>query len=53
MTKDDTKLLFEYDRWANSRVLHAAATLTVEQFTRNLGGSFPSVRDALLHIIAG
>ena len=53
MTKDDTKLLFEYDRWANNRVLRAAATLTVEQFTRNLGGSFPSVRDALLHIIAG
>jgi uncharacterized damage-inducible protein DinB len=53
MTKDDIQLLFEYDRWANSRVLQAAATLTVEQFTHDLGGSFHSVRDAILHIITG
>lgn len=53
MTKDDLQLLFEYDRWANGRVLQAAGSLTPEQFTRNLGGSFPSVRDTLLHIIGG
>src|SRR5215467_2848364 len=53
MTKGDILLLFEYDRWANNRVLQAAATLTVEQFTRDLGGSFHSVRDTLLHIIGG
>jgi len=51
MTKDDIQLLYEYDRWANASVLHAASTLTVEQFTRDLGGSFPSVRDTLVHII--
>ena len=27
--------------------------LTAEQFTRDLGGSFPSVRDTLVHIIGG
>ena len=27
MTKDDIQLLYEYDRWANHRVLHAAPTL--------------------------
>jgi len=53
MTKDEIQLLFEYDRWANNRVLQAAATLTVEQFTRDLGGSFRSVRDTVLHIISG
>jgi uncharacterized damage-inducible protein DinB len=53
MTKDDIQLLFEYDRWANDRILQAAAALTVEQFTRDLGGSFPSVRGAIVHIIAG
>jgi uncharacterized damage-inducible protein DinB len=51
MTKDDIQLLFEYDRWANNRTLQAAATLSPEQFTRDLGGSFRSVRDALVHII--
>jgi uncharacterized damage-inducible protein DinB len=53
MTKEDIELLFEYDRWANSRVLQAASALSSEQFTRNLGSSFPSVRDTLLHIIGG
>jgi uncharacterized damage-inducible protein DinB len=53
MTRDDIQLLYEYDRWANGRVLRAAATLSGEQFTRDLGGSFKSVRDTLVHIIGG
>jgi uncharacterized damage-inducible protein DinB len=52
MTKDDIQLLYEYDRWANNRVLDAASELSTEQFTRDLGGSFSSVRDTLLHIVA-
>lgn len=53
MTKDDIRLLYEYERWANSRVLRAVSALTSEQFTRDLGGSFRSVRDTLLHMIGG
>jgi len=53
MNKDDIRLLYEYDRWANSRVLQAVSGLSDEQFTRDLGGSFRSVRDTLVHIIAG
>jgi uncharacterized damage-inducible protein DinB len=53
MTKNDIQLLFEYDRWANNRVLQAASALTAEQFTRDLSGSFRSVRDTLVHIIGG
>ena len=53
MTKDDILLLFEYDRWANRRVLQSASALSDEEFTRDLGGSFRSVRDALVHIIGG
>ena len=53
MTKDDIQLLYEYDRWANNRVLQAVSALSIEQFTRDLGGSFRSVRDTLVHIIAG
>src|SRR5215475_2643317 len=51
MVKDDIQLLYEYDRWANGRVLQAASALSPEQFTRDLGGSFVSVRDTLVHII--
>lgn len=53
MTKDDIQLLCEYDRWANHRALEAASTLSEEQFTRDLGGSFRSVRDTLVHMIGG
>jgi len=53
MTKDDIQLLYEYDRWANNRVLQAASTLSLEEFTRDLGGSFRSVRDTLVHIVGG
>ena len=51
MTQDDIQLLYEYDRWANNRVLQAASTLSAEEFTRDLGGSFRSVRDTLVHIV--
>jgi uncharacterized damage-inducible protein DinB len=51
MTKDDIQLLFEFDRWANNQVFHAASTLSAEEFTRDLGGSFRSVRDTLVHIV--
>ena len=53
MTKDDIGLLYEYDRWANNRVLEACSALSTEQFTRDLGGSFSSLRETLLHIFAG
>jgi uncharacterized damage-inducible protein DinB len=52
MTKEDVRLLYEYDRWANQRILELVGALTPEQFTRDLGGSFPSVRDVLLHVVA-
>lgn len=53
MSSDDIRLLFEYDRWANHRVLKAASRLTDEQFTRAMSGSFHCVRDTLLHILGG
>jgi uncharacterized damage-inducible protein DinB len=53
MTKDDIQLLFEYDRWANRRVLRAVSALSTEQFTRDLGGSLRSVRNTLVHILGG
>jgi uncharacterized damage-inducible protein DinB len=53
MTINDIQLLYEYDRWANHRVFQAASALSVEQFTHDLGGPFRSVRDTLVHIIAG
>jgi len=53
MNKQDIQLLFDYDRWANDRLLKAVSPLSTEQFTRDLGGSFRSVRDTLVHILGG
>jgi uncharacterized damage-inducible protein DinB len=53
MTIDDIQLVYEYDHWATDRVFRAVCALNVQQFTRDLGGSFRSVRDTLVRIIAG
>ncbi|HEV7969131.1 MAG TPA: DinB family protein [Candidatus Acidoferrales bacterium] len=43
-------LLFHYNAWADRRLLDACGPLTNEQFTRNLGSSFGSVRDTVTHL---
>jgi uncharacterized damage-inducible protein DinB len=50
MDVNSVRALFDYNRWANARVLEAASALNQEQFTRDLGNSFHSVRDTLAHI---
>ena len=42
--------LLDYHYWAQERVFDACASLTPEQFTRDLGSSFKSVRDTLSHL---
>jgi uncharacterized damage-inducible protein DinB len=50
MTLDDVEGLLDFHYWARDRALDACAALTEEQFTRDLGNSFKSVRDTLVHI---
>jgi uncharacterized damage-inducible protein DinB len=50
---DDVRNQFAYDRWANARLLDAATRLTPEEYVRDLGASFASVRGTLIHIIRG
>jgi uncharacterized damage-inducible protein DinB len=50
---DEVRNQFAYDVWANARLLDAAARLTTEEFVRDLGASFGSVRGTLIHIIWG
>jgi len=49
MNVDDLRILLDYHYWARDRVFEAVAPLTLEQFTRDLGNSFKSVRDTLVH----
>jgi uncharacterized damage-inducible protein DinB len=50
MTKSDLLTLLDFHYWARDRVLDAAGALSAEQYTRDLGGSFKSVRDTLVHL---
>jgi uncharacterized damage-inducible protein DinB len=42
----------DHNYWARDRQLQACALLSVEQFLRPVGGSFPSLRDTLAHMVA-
>ena len=50
MTPEEMCTLYDYNAWANRRVLDAAGALTKEQFMKPMGSSFGSVRDTLAHI---
>ena len=50
MNVEDLRLLYDFNAWANRRTIEACASLTSEQFTRDLASSFRSVRDTLAHI---
>ena len=50
MTSSDVQILIDYNYWARDRLLEAVAQLSQEQFTRDLGNSFRSVRDTLAHL---
>jgi len=51
MQLDAIRELYDYNHWANQRVLSAMTPLTDDMFTRNMGNSFVSLRDTLAHIL--
>jgi uncharacterized damage-inducible protein DinB len=52
MNKSDILTLFDYNYWANARVLNAAAQLSHDQLTTPARLSHGSIRGALVHILA-
>src|SRR6185295_201590 len=52
MNARDLETLIDYHYWARDRLLDALEPLTPEQFTRDLGNSFRSIRDTAAHIYA-
>ncbi|HWQ03207.1 MAG TPA: DinB family protein [Candidatus Nitrosotenuis sp.] len=51
MNLERIRELYDFNAWANRRVLDSCTLLSAEQFTRPLGSSFSSVRDTLAHIL--
>ena len=50
VTPELLRVLFQYNQWADRRLVDACSALTNEQLTRDLGSSFRSVRDTLVHL---
>lgn len=48
---DELADLFRFNRWAEQRMFEATGKLSDEEMNRDLGNSFPSVRETLLHIV--
>jgi uncharacterized damage-inducible protein DinB len=52
MNTQDLRTMLDYHYWARDRLLAALDPLTAEQFNRDLGSSFRSIRDTVAHIYA-
>jgi uncharacterized damage-inducible protein DinB len=51
LTKLDLSRLLDYTVWANRKIVRASATLSVDDFKRDLGGSHGGVRGTLTHML--
>ena len=52
MNLQDLRTLLDYHYWARDRLLDAIEPLTADQFNRDLGSSFKSVRETVVHTYA-
>jgi uncharacterized damage-inducible protein DinB len=52
MLHDAIRNFYDYNAWANTRILDTAAALTLAQLVAPGGASFDSVRDTLVHTMA-
>ena len=52
MNLQDLRTLLDYHYWARDRLLAALEPLTPEQFSRDLGSSFKSIRETVVHTYA-
>jgi uncharacterized damage-inducible protein DinB len=52
MNLEDLQTLLDFHYWARDRALEAIATLTPEQYHRDLGSSFKSIHETVKHLYA-
>ena len=44
--------LYDYAYWANERLMSVVLQLTVEEFVRDVAGSYGSIRNTLVHVLS-
>ena len=52
MTVKDVERLYDYGYWANRKLMPVLGSLTPEQFTQSVAGSYGSVRNTLVHTMS-
>jgi uncharacterized damage-inducible protein DinB len=52
MTKKEIQLLFEYDTWADLKLIEVIATLTGDQYKKDIHSSFGGIQGTLVHILS-
>ena len=48
----DLRTQYDYNYWANEKLLAVVSELTPEEFTQSVSGSYGSVRNTLVHILS-
>ena len=48
----DLQALYNYSYWANEKIFEVIAQLTPEEFTKQVAGSFGSVRSTMVHMMS-
>jgi uncharacterized damage-inducible protein DinB len=52
MSRRSLERLLDYNHWANGRLFVALAQLTDEEFTREVAGSYGSIRNTMVHLLS-
>lgn len=52
MTVQDLKTFYDYNYWANHKILDVIARLTPGEFTRTVAGGHGSVRNTMVHVLS-
>jgi uncharacterized damage-inducible protein DinB len=52
MTIKDIENLYDYDKWANTKLFTVIAQIPQEQFTQSIAGSYGSIRNTLVHALS-
>jgi uncharacterized damage-inducible protein DinB len=45
--------MFDYNDWANARLLGVCASLSQKQWSQDLGGSYPTLLSLVAHVVGG
>lgn len=52
MTKNDLLESYTYHYWANNKLLNVVSQLTPEEFSKEVAGSYGSIRNTLVHVMS-